>query len=42
MIETSLLSYDKQGYCHVLPLDDAKKVIDYVWDNAFMYNGVDI
>ncbi|MEB3215887.1 MAG: TMEM143 family protein [Nostocales cyanobacterium 94392] len=36
----SLLNYDKEGFCNVLPLDDAKKVIDYVWDNAFNYNGI--
>ncbi|MGF1677222.1 MAG: TMEM143 family protein [Rivularia sp. (in: cyanobacteria)] len=35
-----LLNYDKEGFCHVLPLNDAKKVIDYVWDNAFNYNGI--
>ncbi|MEM9922852.1 MAG: TMEM143 family protein [Cyanobacteria bacterium P01_D01_bin.50] len=35
-----LLSYDQSGNCNVLPLDDAKKVIDYVWDNAFDYNGI--
>lgn len=33
-----LLSYDSQGCCNVLPLEDAKAVIDYVWDNAFQYN----
>jgi hypothetical protein len=38
--EIPLLSYDKQGFCNVLPLNDAKKVIDYVWDNAFNYNGI--
>jgi hypothetical protein len=32
-----LLTYDKQKRCHVLPLDEAKEVIDYVWDNAFQY-----
>lgn len=32
-----LLTYDKQKHCHVLPLDEAKEVIDYVWDNAFQY-----
>lgn len=36
----SLLNYDKEGFCNVLPLDDAKKIIDYVWDNAFNYNGI--
>ncbi len=36
-IETSLLSYDNQGNCQVLSLDEAKQVIDYVWDNVFSY-----
>lgn len=35
-----LLSYDPQGYCHVLPLEKAKMIIDYVWDHAFEYNGI--
>ena len=35
-----LLNYDNEGFCNVLPLNDAKKVIDYVWDNAFNYNGI--
>ena len=36
----SLLTYDGE-HCKVLPLADAKKVIDYLWDNAFLYaNGV--
>lgn len=35
-----LLTYDDEGFCHVLPLEDAKAVIDYVWDNAFRYNGI--
>lgn len=35
-----LLTYDSQGFCHVLPLDHALAVIDDVWDNAFQYNGV--
>ena len=35
-----LLNYDKEGFCNVLPLNDAKKVIDHVWDNAFNYNGI--
>ncbi|AFY57827.1 Protein of unknown function (DUF3754) [Rivularia sp. PCC 7116] len=38
--EIPLLRYDKEGFCYVLPLNDAKKVIDYVWDNAFNYNGI--
>jgi Protein of unknown function (DUF3754) len=40
--EIPLLTYDSQGCCHVLPLEDAKTVIDYVWDNAFQYNGIPI
>ena len=36
--EIPLLSYDNLGNCKVLPLDDAKKAIDYIWDNAFNYN----
>ncbi|WP_066424988.1 TMEM143 family protein [Anabaena sp. 4-3] len=35
-----LLTYNRQGMCQVLPLDDAKAVIDYVWDNAFQFNGI--
>ncbi|WP_367142219.1 hypothetical protein [Moorena sp. SIO1F2] len=30
-----LLTYDHQGRCQVLPLQEAKTLIDYVWDNAF-------
>ncbi len=40
--EIPLLKYDNQGFCNVLPLNDAKKVIDYVWDNAFNYNGISL
>ena len=36
-IEKSLLTYDSQGNCQVLSLDEAKQVIDYVWDNVFSY-----
>ncbi len=32
-----LLTYDENGCCQVLPLDDAKQLIDYIWDNAFHY-----
>ena len=35
--EVPLLSYDEQGCCQVLSLDQAKTVIDYVWDNAFLF-----
>lgn len=33
----SLLHIDESGRCHVLPLNDAKAVIDYIWDNVFDY-----
>lgn len=36
--EQALLSYDQAGYCQVLPLSEAKQVIDYIWDEAFSYN----
>ena len=35
--EVPLLTKDTQGNCHVLSLDDALTVIDYVWDKAFPY-----
>ncbi len=35
--EVPLLTYDEQGCCQVLSLDQAKMVIDYVWDNAFRF-----
>ena len=38
--EIPLLRYDKEGFSNVLPLYEGKKVIDYVWDNAFNYNGI--
>lgn len=40
MVPLPLLSYDRGGFCNVLPLNDAKKVIDYVWDNTFNYNQI--
>ncbi|NEQ68067.1 MAG: DUF3754 domain-containing protein [Symploca sp. SIO2D2] len=30
-----LLSLDEQNRCRLLPLEQSKQVIDYVWDNAF-------
>lgn len=36
--ESAILSQDEQGVCHVLPLHEAKMVIDHVWDNLFSYN----
>ncbi|MEQ9671128.1 DUF3754 domain-containing protein [Coleofasciculus sp. G2-EDA-02] len=35
--EIPLLTKDKQGCCQVLPLDDAKGLIDYIWDHIFLY-----
>lgn len=36
-LKMPLLSYDKEGCCRVLPLHEAKQVIDDIWDNAFVY-----
>jgi hypothetical protein len=36
--DVALLTRDSQGYCHLLSLDDALAVIDYVWDKAFLYS----
>jgi hypothetical protein len=35
--EVSLLTYDDRGCCQVPALDDAKTIIDDLWDNAFLY-----
>ncbi|MGF1458762.1 MAG: TMEM143 family protein [Leptolyngbyaceae cyanobacterium] len=35
----SLLTYDSQNRCQVLSLEQARTVLDYVWDNLFRYNG---
>lgn len=35
--DLSLLRIDPQGNCQVLSLDEALTVMDYVWDNAFLY-----
>ena len=37
--EVPLLSYDQQGNINILSLEDSKMILDYVWDNAFQYNG---
>ncbi len=39
IIEVPLLSYDEEGTLQVLPLKQSRMVLDYVWDNAFQYNG---
>ncbi len=36
--EVPLLTYDQEGNCKILSLDKSKKVIDYVWDNAFPFH----
>lgn len=38
-IEKTLLEYDDQGRCCVLSLQEATEVLDFLWDNAFSYNG---
>ena len=35
--EIPLLDYDDKGCCRVLPLREARAVLDYVWDHAFEY-----
>jgi len=40
--DTSLLRFADDGTCQVLSLDDAKVVIDYVWDNVFQYSLSDV
>ena len=34
----SLLIRNKKNHCYALPLDQAKQVIDRVWDNVFQYS----
>ena len=36
--DVAVLSRDSNGICKVLALDEAKTVVDYVWDNFFQYN----
>ncbi|MEM7592518.1 MAG: TMEM143 family protein [Cyanobacteria bacterium P01_A01_bin.83] len=36
--QVSLLQRDRQNLCQVLPLSEAKSVLDYVWDNIFDYS----
>jgi hypothetical protein len=37
-VETSLLWKDEQGRCRILPLQDAKHLVDYIWDHIFSYS----
>ncbi|MEB3212163.1 MAG: TMEM143 family protein [Leptolyngbyaceae bacterium] len=36
--QVALFRYDSEGYCNVLPLSQAKMLLDYVWDHAFTYS----
>ncbi|AFZ20545.1 TMEM143 family protein [Allocoleopsis franciscana] len=36
--DIAILTRDSQGYCHLLSLDEALAVIDYIWDKAFLYS----
>lgn len=36
--QASLLSTDAQGHCQVLPLPEAKRVLDWIWDHEFQYS----
>ena len=36
-VDGPLLRYDDAGRCHVLPLEQARRVIDHLWDNFFVY-----
>jgi hypothetical protein len=36
--EKSLLAYNSQDRCCVLPLQEATAVLDCLWDNAFRYS----
>ncbi|MEM9447305.1 MAG: TMEM143 family protein [Cyanobacteria bacterium P01_E01_bin.6] len=36
----ALFRYDADGYCNVLPLHQAKELLDYVWDHAFTYSNI--
>ena len=35
--ETALVRVDEAGHCHPLTLQDAKHLLDKIWDNAFQY-----
>ncbi len=36
--EVPLLTVDANGHLHALPLEDAKHVVDWLWDNAYQFN----
>ena len=35
--QKALLKRDRHNLCHILPLNEAKQVLDWVWDNIFKY-----
>lgn len=35
--ETALVTIDEEGFIRTIPLEDAKHVLDHLWDNAFDY-----
>ena len=35
--QKALLKRDRHNLCHILPLNEAKQVLDWVWDNIFEY-----
>jgi len=35
--ETALVEIDDEGFIRILPLEDAKHLIDHLWDHAFCY-----
>lgn len=36
--EQSILKFDENLKCKIVSLDDAKIIIDYIWDNIYQYN----
>jgi hypothetical protein len=40
--EKALLTRDAQGVCHLLSLEESKRLIDYIWDNAFRYTSTPV
>ena len=36
--QKALLKRDRHNLCHILPLNEAKHVLDWVWDNIFEYS----
>jgi len=36
--QVSLLQRDRQNRCHILPLSEAKRVLDLIWDRLFEYS----